>query len=91
MNLCVDSEIKRLSGKGSGFSDGDLATAMFDKPKSFAVDLKGNVYVADKGNLAIRKISKSGIITSITNFQKFFVLIPLFSPKVRYSFAVSAS
>ncbi|KAI8528346.1 hypothetical protein RHMOL_Rhmol12G0142600 [Rhododendron molle] len=57
------SEIKRLSGKGLGFSDGDLAAAMFNKPKSFAVDLKGNVYVADKGNLAIRKISKSGVTT----------------------------
>ncbi|KAE9454087.1 hypothetical protein C3L33_14019, partial [Rhododendron williamsianum] len=54
------SEIKRLSGNGFGFSDGDLAAALFNKPKSFAVDLKGNVYVADKGNLAIRKISKSG-------------------------------
>ncbi|KAF7123620.1 hypothetical protein RHSIM_Rhsim12G0122100 [Rhododendron simsii] len=58
-----ESEIKRLSGNGFGFSDGDLATAMFNKPKSFAVDLKGNVYVADKGNLAIRKISKSGVTT----------------------------
>lgn len=76
MNICVESEIKRLSGNGFGFSDGDLAAAMFNKPKSFAVDLKGNVYVADKGNLAIRKISKSGIITSIPQFQIFFVLIP---------------
>lgn len=58
-----DSEIKRLSGGGVGFSDGDLDTAMFNKPKSFAVDLKGNVYVADRGNLAIRKISKSGVTT----------------------------
>ncbi|KAG5522259.1 hypothetical protein RHGRI_034442 [Rhododendron griersonianum] len=57
------SEIKRLSGNGFGFSDGDLAAALFNKPKSFAVDLKGNVYVADKGNLAIRKISKSGVTT----------------------------
>jgi hypothetical protein len=60
-----DSEIKRLSGDGVGFSDGDLATAMFDKPKSFAVDLKGNVYVADRGNFAIRKISKSGVTTIV--------------------------
>ncbi|XP_058194170.1 uncharacterized protein LOC131310921 isoform X2 [Rhododendron vialii] len=58
-----ESEIKRLSGNDLGFSDGDLAAAMFNKPKSFAVDLKGNVYVADKGNLAIRKISKSGVTT----------------------------
>lgn len=52
----------KYSGKGSaGFSDGELDSAMFNKPKSFAVDLKGNLYVADKSNHAIRKISKSGV------------------------------
>ena len=58
----AESAIKPLSGNGIGFSDGDLSTATFSKPKSFAVDLSGNVYVADKGNRAIRKISKSGSI-----------------------------
>ncbi|KAL7171447.1 hypothetical protein ACSBR2_036156 [Camellia fascicularis] len=55
--------VKRLSGGDLGFLDGDLATAKFNNPKSFAVDLNGNVYVADKGNLAVRKISKSGVTT----------------------------
>ncbi|GFY88308.1 NHL domain-containing protein [Actinidia rufa] len=59
----AESAIKPLSGNGIGFSDGDLATATFSKPKSFAVDLSGNVYVADKGNRAVRKISKSGVTT----------------------------
>ncbi|CAH2041002.1 unnamed protein product [Thlaspi arvense] len=53
--------VKQMAGNGKGFLDGDLATAKFDRPKSFAVDFKGNVYVADKGNGAVRKISKSGI------------------------------
>ncbi|KAI7998648.1 hypothetical protein LOK49_LG10G00421 [Camellia lanceoleosa] len=55
--------VKRLSGGNLGFLDGDLATAKFNNPRSFAVDLNGNVYVADKGNLAVRKISKSGVTT----------------------------
>ncbi|KAL7171446.1 hypothetical protein ACSBR2_036155 [Camellia fascicularis] len=55
--------VKRLSGGNLGFLDGDLATAKFNNPNSFAVDLNGNVYVADKGNLAVRKISKSGVTT----------------------------
>ncbi|XP_057496826.1 uncharacterized protein LOC130781604 isoform X2 [Actinidia eriantha] len=63
VSLDAESAIKQLSGNGVGFSDGDLATATFSKPKSFAVDLSGNVYVADKGNRAIRKISKSGVTT----------------------------
>lgn len=43
-----------------GYSDGDSGTAQFRKPKSFDVDPKGNVYVADKNNHVIRKISYSG-------------------------------
>lgn len=62
--ISQDSEVKRLSGNGSvGFADGGLDSAMFDRPKSFAVDVKGNVYVADKTNHAIRKISNSGVTT----------------------------
>lgn len=58
----TEGVIKKYSGKGSaGFSDGELDSALFNKPKSFAVDLKGNIYVADKNNHAIRKISQSGI------------------------------
>lgn len=53
--------MRSLAGNGlSGYADGDLASAKFDKPKSFAIDLKGNIYVADNHNHAIRKISKSG-------------------------------
>ncbi|GMP82835.1 hypothetical protein CsSME_00036972 [Camellia sinensis var. sinensis] len=55
--------VKRLSGGNSGFLDGDLATAKFNNPRSFAVDLNENVYVADRGNFAVRKISKSGVTT----------------------------
>ncbi|WVZ22881.1 hypothetical protein V8G54_001425 [Vigna mungo] len=52
----------RLSGDGSvGYLDGDVGSARFDKPRSFAFDLRGNVYVADKNNRAIRKISVTTI------------------------------
>ncbi|XP_047162533.1 uncharacterized protein LOC124832382 [Vigna umbellata] len=54
----------RLSGDGSvGYLDGDVGSARFDKPRSFAFDLRGNVYVADKNNRAIRKISAKGVTT----------------------------
>ncbi|XP_022878214.1 uncharacterized protein LOC111396134 isoform X2 [Olea europaea var. sylvestris] len=58
------SLIKRLAGNGQcGYADGDVGSAMFNKPKSFAVDYRGNVYVADQTNFAIRKITKSGVTT----------------------------
>ncbi|KAK9119652.1 hypothetical protein Scep_017745 [Stephania cephalantha] len=62
--ISQDSVVNRLSGNGSnGFADGGLGSAMFSHPRSFVVDLKGNVYVADKANRAIRKISKLGVST----------------------------
>ncbi|KAK4429858.1 hypothetical protein Salat_1286500 [Sesamum alatum] len=58
------TEIQRLAGNGEhSYSDGDLALARFNKPRSFAVDFNGNIYVADHRNHAIRKITKSGVST----------------------------
>nr|GEW08007.1 putative NHL domain-containing protein [Tanacetum cinerariifolium] len=60
------SEIKKLSGSANGeagYKDGDLGSAEFNKPKSFAIDRKNNIYIADKSNHVIRKISKSGVTT----------------------------
>jgi hypothetical protein len=58
-----EAEISHLSGNGKvGFLDGDAKVASFNKPKSFAVDDAGNVYVADRINYVIRKINRSGKI-----------------------------
>src|SRR5690606_24004366 len=45
--------------------DGDLETAVFHSPKGMVADKQGNVYVADSGNHAIRKISTDGQVTTI--------------------------
>jgi hypothetical protein len=58
--------INRFAGDGSsGHVDGKAGNSRFSKPRGFAVDAKGNVYVADKSNKAIRKISSSGSVTTI--------------------------
>lgn len=60
--IMADNVIKRISGTGeAGYLDGEPVTARFSKPRSFAIDLKGNVYVADKNNNVIRKITDSGL------------------------------
>jgi sugar lactone lactonase YvrE len=47
-----------LAGSGSmGFTNGVGTAASFNFPTGVAVDSKGNVYVADRGNNAIRLIS----------------------------------
>ncbi|GFP96245.1 hypothetical protein PHJA_001768600 [Phtheirospermum japonicum] len=59
-----ETVIKRLAGNGEpGYLDGDLDSAMFNKPRSFTVDFSGNVYVADQRKHSIRKISKTGVST----------------------------
>ena len=47
-----------------GAADGAGATARFCFPSGVAVDKSGNVYVADCGNYAIRKITPGGLVTT---------------------------
>lgn len=69
--LSQESLVKRFSGnKGPEYSDGDASSATFNKPRSFTVDFKGNVYVADRSNHAIRKISHSGVTTIAGGLSK---------------------
>jgi hypothetical protein len=47
---------------GIGNVDGAAADARFAFPSSVAVDGAGNVYVADTGNYAIRKVDATGAV-----------------------------
>jgi sugar lactone lactonase YvrE len=55
------------SGKHAGFSgDGGLATsALLNNPIGVTVDASGNIFIADSYNNRIRKVSASGIITTV--------------------------
>jgi len=49
----------------SGSADGSASSARFNQPGDIAVDSSGNIYVADGGNHAIRKITTGGSVTTI--------------------------
>jgi sugar lactone lactonase YvrE len=59
---------KRKSKAIKGETVGTKVT--FDKPRGIAVDKGGNIYVADKENHAIRKITPDGVIITLTGSGK---------------------
>jgi len=48
-----------------GFADGVGPEAEFAGPTGVAVDEWGNVYVADAGNNAIRKVTQAGVVSTV--------------------------
>ena len=60
--------ITTIAGNGnSGYSgdDGQATVATLNTPYDVCVDASGNLYVADKGNHAIRKVNTNGIISTV--------------------------
>ncbi len=49
-----------------GNSDGIGAAARFNRPKTLAIDPAGTIWVADLGNQALRRVTPSGTVTTVS-------------------------
>ncbi len=58
--------VSTFAGTGiSGAVNGPGSTATFNSPYQIAFDASGNMYVADGGNMIIRKITLAGIVSTL--------------------------
>jgi sugar lactone lactonase YvrE len=74
--ITVTGVVTTLAGAARSFGsrDGQGANAAFDGPTGVAVDATGNVYVADSRTGLARKISPTGLVTTLndnSNFGRF--------------------
>ncbi len=66
--VSTNGTITTIAGNGTpGYSgdNGPASAAQLNQPRGIATDSSGNLYIADFGNHSVRKISSSGIITTV--------------------------
>jgi hypothetical protein len=62
-----------------GFKNGKGSKTLFRNPIGIVIDKNGFLYVADAGNLMVRKISPDGVVTTFMNcFEGKFQIYPSF-------------
>jgi len=60
--------ISTFAGSGTagfGGDGGPASQAQLNRPESIAIDIAGNVYIADTENFRVRRVARDGIITTI--------------------------
>lgn len=61
----VTTTVTTIAGGASGYVDGQGSAARFDLASDLTIDSEGNLFVVDTRNNKIRKISPTGLVTTI--------------------------
>ena len=65
---------------GAGYQDGTLAAARFLTPKGLACAADGTLYVADRDNAVLRKITPAGEVSTLLGTKGLLGFTPMGSP-----------
>jgi len=71
--IAPDGTVTTLAGGAGGNDnavDGTGSAARFNQPKALAVDVVGNVFVADGENQLIRKVAPDGVVTTLAGLAE---------------------
>lgn len=65
--ILADGTVIEMAGAAgiSGSNDGIGTSARFNNPSGVAIDVSGNIYVADTGNHTIRKLTRGSVVTTV--------------------------
>ena len=69
--ITPEGSVSTYAGSVPGYQDGAAAQARFHKPSGIAADKLGNLYISEKGNNLIRKISPDGWVTTVAGSGNF--------------------
>ena len=62
----TSTEVRTVAAVGiRGFADGPATLAQFNDPQDIAVTQTGDLFVADTGNFRIRRVTPSGMVTTV--------------------------
>ena len=68
----TNGNITTFAGNGTGgFSEDNVAAneSMLNSPHGLVFDSSGNLYIADRGNMRVRKVDTNGIITTVAGID----------------------